>query len=252
MPVMDEFREEREALKQKSFKYKLQYFLDYYKWHVIGGIVLIVCVVSLVNSALSRKECVFYGAFINAYQTPDCEAFREEFAASAGIDLEKSDVMFDTNLYISNSSHDQATVNASQRLMVYVAAGDVNVMAGGPAIMNQYAYNEFFQDLRQVLPEDLQEKLTPYYYYVDAALIEEINAQQESGAMTDTPDYPADPRDPQSMEEPIPVGLYIQNCPRIQEAFVFQDDDVILSVAVNESNPDVVLQFIYSIYDIEK
>lgn len=249
MPVMDEFREEREALKQKSFKDKFQYFLDYYKWHVIGGVALIACVVSLINSVLNRKECVFYGAFINAYQTPECEAFREEFAASAGIDLEKSDVMFDTDMFIADNAHDQTSVNTAQRLMVYVAAGDVNIMAGGPAIMNQYAYNEFFQDMRQVLPEELQEKLAPYYYYVDAALIEEINAKQEDGIMTETPDYPANPHDPQSMTEPVPVGLYIQSCPRIQEAFVFQDDDVILSVVVNESNPDTVLQFISSIYD---
>lgn len=37
MPVMDEFREEREAMKQKSFKERFLYFCEYYKWHVIGG-----------------------------------------------------------------------------------------------------------------------------------------------------------------------------------------------------------------------
>lgn len=40
MPVMDEFREEREAMKQKSFKERFSYFCEYYKWHVIGGMAL--------------------------------------------------------------------------------------------------------------------------------------------------------------------------------------------------------------------
>ena len=42
MPVMDEFREERETIKNGTFKQKWQYFCDYYKWHVIiGAFVLI-------------------------------------------------------------------------------------------------------------------------------------------------------------------------------------------------------------------
>ena len=36
MPVMDEFREEREAIKNAGWDYKLKYFWDYYKWFVIG------------------------------------------------------------------------------------------------------------------------------------------------------------------------------------------------------------------------
>ena len=250
MPVMDEFREARESIKQKSFKEKFQYFLDYYKWYVIGGTVLTVCIISLICSVLNHKECAFYGAFVNAYQTPDYETFREDFAVRAGIDLGENDIFFDTDLYISDSSNDQTTVNATQRLLVYVAAGDVNVMAGGSAIMNQYAYNEFFQDLRQVLPENLQKQLAPYYYYVDASLVAEKNARQDSGEIGVTLNYPTDPTVPDSMADPVPVGLYIQDCPRIKEAFVFQDKKVILSIVVNESSTDAVLEFIRFIYDI--
>ena len=35
MAVMDEFKEEREALKRGTPKQKLAYFWYYYKWHVI-------------------------------------------------------------------------------------------------------------------------------------------------------------------------------------------------------------------------
>lgn len=251
MPLMDEFREERESIKQKSFKEKFQYFLDYYKWHAIGGVVLVVCVISLITSVLNSKENAFYGAFVNASQMPDFETLREDFAVRAGIDLTKNNVLFDTDLNITSGSNDQATVYATQRLMVYASAGDVNVMAGGPDIINQYAYNEFFRDLRQVLPEDLQEQLAPYYYYIDASLVAEKNARQDNGETGLLVNYPANPADPDSMAEPVPVGLYIQDCPRIRKAFAFQDQNVILGVVVNESNTDAVLEFIRLIYDIK-
>lgn len=248
MPLMDEFREERESIKQKSFKEKFQYFLDYYKWYAIGGVVLTVCVISLITSVLSHKECAFYGAFANATQMPDFETFREDFAVRAGIDLTKNDVLFDTNLYIS--ANDRAALYATQRLMVYVSAGDVDVMTGGPAIINQYAYNEFFRDLRQVLPEDLQEQLAPYYYYMDASLVAEKKARLDNGETDVTLNYPSNPADPTSMAEPVPVGLYIQDCLQLRRAFAFQDEIVILGVVTNASNTDAVLEFIRFVYDI--
>ena len=252
MPVMDEFREEREAIKQKGFKEKIKYFCDYYKWHVIGVVALAAFVISLTHSILTHKDRAFYGAFINAYQTPEYSTFREDFAARAGIDLNEFDVMFDTSMYITDSPSDQGTLDTLERLTVYIAAGDVHVMAGEVSVINRYAYNGFFQDLRQILPQDLQEQLEPYYYYGDAALAAEIDAQQESGEYNVVPRYPADPTDAESMTDPIPVGLYIQDCPRIQEAFIFQDSEVILGIISNTPDIDYIVQFLRFIYDIEE
>ena len=248
MPVMDEFREEREAIKQKGFKEKIKYFCDYYKWHVIGGVALIAFAVSLIHSVLTHKDWAFYGAFINAYQTPAYDTFRKDFAAQAGIDLKEFDVIFDTNMYVTDSAYDQGTLDTMERLTVYIAAGDVNVIAGNSSIINQYAYNGFFQDLRQLLPPDLQEQLEPYYFYADAALADELEALQESGETDISLRYPADPTDAESMTEPVPIGLYIQDCSRIQEAFVFQDDEVILGIVNNMPDTDSTLQFLRLIY----
>ena len=41
MAVMDEFKEEREALKRGTPKQKLAYFWYYYKWHVIISVIII-------------------------------------------------------------------------------------------------------------------------------------------------------------------------------------------------------------------
>mgnify|MGYP001028406783 FL=1 len=250
MPVMDEFREEREAMKQKSFKERFSYFCEYYKWHVIGGVALAALAVSLIYSVVTRKEWAFYGAFVNSYQTPEFDAFREDFADRAGIDLNKFDVLFDTNMFMSGSAYDQGNVDATERLMVYIAAGDVDVMAGSPLIMNRYAYNDTFRDLRQVLPQEMQDRLEPYYYYMDATLAAELDARQENGTLNAAPQYPAVPSDPKSMDKPVPVGLYIQDCPRIREAFVFQEEEVILGVIGNAEDMDTILELLRMIFEL--
>lgn len=63
-------------------------------------------------------------------------------------------------MFMSGSAYDQGNVDATERLMVYIAAGDVDVMAGSPLIMDRYAYNDTFRDLRQVLPQEMQDRLS--------------------------------------------------------------------------------------------
>ncbi|MBO5282392.1 MAG: hypothetical protein J6B43_04595 [Lachnospiraceae bacterium] len=251
MPVMDEFREEREAMKQKSFKEKFQYFVDYYKWHVIGGVLAVAFAVSLIHSIVTHKDYAFYYAFLNTYQTPASETFREDFAAQAGIDLEKYEVMLDTDLYITDNVYDENNVGTVERLMVYIAAGDIDVMAGDVNSMNRYTYNGTFMDLRQLLPEELQAVLEPYYYYMDGAVADEINEHQEIGEIDYVPQYPANPSDPESMTDPIPVGLYIQDCARIQESFIFKESEAVMCIVANAEDPNTVLEYIRFVFDLE-
>ena len=69
MPVMDEFREEREALKHGTLKEKLSYFVYYYKWHVIVSVCAIAAVAVLASQILTRKDTAFYAAMVNGMDT---------------------------------------------------------------------------------------------------------------------------------------------------------------------------------------
>ncbi len=55
MAVMDEFREEREALKHGTPKEKFNYFMDYYKWYVIIGILVIAAGIYTIREVMNRK-----------------------------------------------------------------------------------------------------------------------------------------------------------------------------------------------------
>lgn len=81
MPVMDEFKEERAALKHGTPKEKWNYFLDYYKWHVIVGIAVIAMAVSLISQILSRKDTIFYAVMINGIEGTAVQEYKEAFAS---------------------------------------------------------------------------------------------------------------------------------------------------------------------------
>ena len=66
MPVMDEFKEEREALKHGTLKQKWQYFLDYYKWFVIVGVLILIFAGSFLYQLITRKERAIFAALVNA------------------------------------------------------------------------------------------------------------------------------------------------------------------------------------------
>ena len=67
MPVMDEFREEREAIKNAGWQYKLKYFWDYYKWFVIGGIFALFIIISIVKDVINTKDFIFNGVMLNTF-----------------------------------------------------------------------------------------------------------------------------------------------------------------------------------------
>ena len=132
MAVMDEFKEEREALKRGTPKQKLAYFWYYYKWHVIISVIIIGMLVSFIYQFVNRKDTAFNAVLLNASlldqmssEQPD---FLTDFAEKEGIDLNTSDITFDTSIRIVEDSMDEVSVTSTQKLMVYVAANELDSM----------------------------------------------------------------------------------------------------------------------------
>lgn len=133
MAVMDEFKEEREALKNGTPKQKLAYFWYYYKWHVIIALVVIIMIVSFVKQLTDRKDPAFYAVMLNAslldQMTSEQPDFVTDFAEKEGIDLNTNDITFDTSIRIVEDSMDETSITSSQKLMVYVAANELDCIS---------------------------------------------------------------------------------------------------------------------------
>ena len=163
MAVMDEFKEEREALKNGTPKQKLAYFWYYYKWHVIIALVVIIMIVSFVKQLTDRKDPAFYAVMLNAslldQMTSEQPDFVTDFAEKEGIDLNTSDITFDTSIRIVEDSMDETSITSSQKLMVYVAANELDCMITDFTSFQKYANSSMFHDLRDILTDELIQAL---------------------------------------------------------------------------------------------
>ncbi len=243
MPLMDEFKEEREEMKQRSFKERMAYFWDYHKWYVIGSAVGILVVASLLNSFLNRKEMAYYSAFVNVAQTIYSEDYKSAFAEKAGINPKKQAVYFDSDLRIDYTKMDEMTSSSIQKIMVYVAAGDMDSMVGDLDTTNRYAYNGVFIDLREFLTEEEFQKYEPYFFYADKKLIEAA-----AGEVSLDFQFPATPSDPSGMEEPIPVAIKLDQCPKLRECYAMAPDQY-LAIMVNNKHPELNHVFLNYLFE---
>lgn len=249
MPVMDEFREEREALKNGTPKQKLSYFWLYYKWYVIGGVAAIFLLVTLIHDIVTQKEDAFLGVFVNAWPQEGSEEYLQEFAENAGINAEKYSVSADSSLYYNEGTMDETSMAAIQKLAVYVAAGEIDVMVSDPDTTRRYANGETFADLREVLSEEQLEKYEPYFYYIDMKVVADVEEHFDEHIMEEdyVPVYP-DPTKPEEMEQPVPVGVYISDCQEFLDRYIFSDETVILGIIINSQHQDNAIAFLEYVF----
>nr|WP_300776829.1 hypothetical protein [uncultured Acetatifactor sp.] len=245
MPVMDEFREEREALKHGTLKQKFRYFLDYYKWYVVAAVAIVGFAASMIYNMVTRKDMAFSVSLINAFDIGSGDEYLASFAEYAGIDTEEFDIMADSSMQIDYTSANQNTAASIQKLMVLVAAGEIDALLSDEAVIEQYAYSETFYDLRDVLTAEQLDAYGPYLFYMDQAVADAVSEAQmdpnyESTAMPERPD----PRKPEAMEQPVPVGICLGEAQTLNETYVFLSGEGILAVPATSPHLETVSQYV--------
>ncbi len=250
MPVMDEFRDERESIKDGTPKQKFQYFLDYYIWYVIGGIIAIIFFGWLLHDILNSKDWTFYGFFINAYgEERATEEYFNEFAEVANLDLETYAGMIDSSMSLNVNSYNEMTMSTVNRLMVSMAAGEVDFFAADTASFNHYATTETFLDMTEILPPDLLEKCEPYLYYVDMAEVRRRDEYNSAGRYDDYIPKEYDHRSPEGLDDPAAIGLYIEECEELMSVYTFSTEEVILGIPLNTTHLDTSIKFVDYIFE---
>ena len=244
MPVMDEFKEEREALKNGPLRDKIKYFIYYYKWHTIAALAAIFLVVTLIHDIVTAKDAAFYAAFINGTALDNAEEFNDAFIDYAGIDTNEYDVIFDTTMYLLDSnSGDQMSVAASQKLVAYMASGELDIFGANYSLFSDYAHSTYLYDLRDVLTEEQLEACEPYLYYVDRPVVEAIEEAESSLEPMDTPEIP-DPSKPEEMEDPIPIGLFTDKLSNLTNYYFLSEEGSAVGIPVNTKNLENAVKFI--------
>lgn len=247
MAAMDEFRAEREAVKHGTWKQKLSYFWEYYKWYVIIPVIIIAFISNHVYHLVTDPEEILHGVLLNIHNLESEESLSklvDGFYEEHKIDTKEYVINMNSSLYWSTDENAASTnYQSGQALTAWIGAGSVDFMSGDLQAMTELAYKSYFADLSEVLTEEQYELYEPYFLYMDEAVIEQ---QQEAyDNFEDALDIPIpDCTKPEDMEKPIPVMIDMSQSEKLTSVYGDSTDTLVFCVAVNTPNEDMMLDFI--------
>ena len=246
MALMDEFREERERVKNGTWKQKLAYFWDYYKWYVIVPVLIIGFVGSTIYQKVTAPDIILNGVVLNVYNTEADSATQkiiDEFSKEQNIDTEEYEVTLNTSMYYTaDDSSGTANYESVQALMAWTAAGTIDFIGGDHDSMTQLAYNGYFVDLRDFLNKEELKKYEPYLLYMDADVSNALDNSLENDVDPDTIAIP-NCAEPETMKEPIPVMIDLSNNGKLGKIYA-NSDAIAVGLAQNAPNKEMLLEFL--------
>lgn len=249
MPLMDEFKEERAALKNQPLKKRLSYFWTYYKWHVLGGVLGLAVLIYVISEIVTNKEEALFVILVNSNPWDREQELASSFMEYADIDPNTYQVTFNSSLYLTELGG-QDSMNTRELIMVYSATGDLDVAIMDAPTFEGYAYSEIFFNLSAVLPNEMLSSLEGKIYYRDNAAAEELNAAWDAYESTENIIIP-DPFKPEEMAEPVPVGIDISDCVAFQNAYYYPDKPVLLGLSASSDRTANAIKFIEFLFTEE-
>lgn len=149
--LREEIRLERlKGLKNKPFSYKLKYYIDYYKYHVLSAAVIVLIAFLLVKSIVNQKETVLSVALINCNQEANYDEWIDNYASLVGI-KDNQDMSIDYTYAFFDEAY---AYQMKQKFYVTSAAGKVDVVIAPKSYFDEYAKVGYMADLSGLLSED--------------------------------------------------------------------------------------------------
>ncbi len=243
MTIFEYIKKEHANIKSKPKEERWQYFLDYYKWHAVAILLAIVLLIQGIVGIINRKETVFSGILLNCVITIDDDDFLQGFYDYAGINAKKQQAAFYTDIILTdkNTKND---INSFQRIIAGIATKDTDFVVGQPESFQLCAYStsRMFADLRTFLDEETLTEFSGRLYYIDGAVLEKLSVPV--GESVDPNIRIPDPTKPETMEDPIPVGIDVSDRKDFQDAYYFPGTTLYLGAATNTPRAELTKQFI--------
>ena len=268
--VVEEIREQqKKAFATMTPREKLAYFWDYYKVHTIAAVIVVVFVISFINSYRSNKPFAFYAILLNADTSGDhavtAAARDEALMEYAGIDPEAYQVNIDTSVSISADGGSQYDVANRQKMAAMMQAGDIHAIVADTETFEGYARLEYFYDLNTVFTK---EELAPYadlLYYTDGAAFDEDTGdtlEDMETAQEAVYNSVIDHSDPSTMEKPVTVGIRIPQTGNklgdsgcydyiADRGYTFQGypSEIVIGIPLSVESPKITLQFLNYLFE---
>ncbi|WP_026511910.1 MULTISPECIES: hypothetical protein [unclassified Butyrivibrio] len=245
MNINEEKRNQWQALKGMGFKAHWDYFWDYYKIHVIVGVIALATIISLVHDITSQKPYALSATFVNTASMEEPDTLIAGFAEYEGIDTTKFNISIDASSTIDMQNPDQYTIANSERIYAMIAAKDLDLIMADETIFDNYSKNEMFVDLREYFTESELNALGDLVFYVDPAQyhsnqpyseLENDALNPESSKKEDLP--VSDP------SELIPVGIILKDNPHLTAISYYPGQAPIIGLATASERSETAADFI--------
>lgn len=251
MALMDEFKEERDAiLKNGTTKQKITYIWDYYKWHIIIPILVVSFIIWYIVHIITAPDIILNGVLVNAYKTEtsiSSEELLEDFYKEQKIDLKEEEINLNTSMYIS-ADNDSANYESLQALMAWHAADSLDFIAGDAPALTELAYRGYFPDLREMLTEEQIAKYEPYFLYMDKDVYTRRAEMVSSMEDISNVEYP-DCTQPEEMVDPIPVFIDMSQSQRLSEIYTETSEVLVIGITENVVDKELTLAFIDYLFE---
>ena len=220
-------RENFAEMRKRPLREFLPYLWEYYRWPAFWVLFLVGSAVSIVLSIVLQKDVVFSALMLNCRPYVESDVYIEEFAEQSGIDLDEYDMSFNVSLRIGETL-DEDAIAASQYILTHISTGEIDAAVMDTRNFIGYADN-LFQDLREYMTESQLEEFEGRIFY-------------RPGDGSDTNLY--DPYDPQSMPDPVPIGIDLSDSEGFHNAFYYADGYAVAGICVNALNPENGIKFL--------
>lgn len=213
-------------MKQKPFKERLAYFWDYYKWHTLAVLVLVIVAISYTVSILREPDYKANGLLLNAYSYTNYEQIQaniqslaDGFSRAENLDDQNVEVNLDgSRVYYLDEENDAYNADTIQLILTYAASESLDFIIGDEDAMLELAYMQMFQDLSSILNDEQLQKLDDSVLYIDMAVVEKREAALDQDLDTSDIVYP-DPTKPESMEQPVPVLVRLAQSDKLNKIY---------------------------------
>ena len=233
-------------------KERFQNFWYYNKIYIIAAVLVVLFVFVQIHKVRSQPKIAFNVMFFNVVATHQTDAglsdegkhYVTNFMSDQGVDTKKNTV--DTQMHLNFEVHEDITeqeYTTIQNMGAYVANGDLDMLVADESAFVYIGYWEALEDLRLVLDADTLKALEPYLFYVDQVVVEEMAEYTIDDA--EFHEARPDPRDPSKMQQPIPVGIYLDEAnEKFNKEFRISGGVGVMGVYINSQHPELCRAFI--------
>ncbi len=218
--IKEEIRlEQKAALEGKDFKYKMGYYLHYYKYVLLAVIAVLIVAGSLIKTVAGYKANVLSIALINASDSVDYNGFISEYQKIAGVGS-KEEMHIDASYNLTgNGTYD---TQLEQKLYISTAADQVDAIIAPASYFEKYAESGYMHNLELILSDADKIRYADSLHYSNVV-------SQSDGSVTN---------------ELTGIGL-VNISPLIRDSwYKGTDEEVYLGVIVDSVNMERVLAFL--------